>query len=53
MPVHARSIAHTKVRESLMNFFFPRPVRIQRIVAAKVTQQRLNSVQPNASTVSV
>ena len=45
---------HTNVRESLIDHLrFPRPVRNQRSVAASVTQQRLNSVQPSASTVSV
>ena len=36
-----------------MNLLFPRPVRIHSKVATRVTQQRLNSVQPNASTVNV
>lgn len=52
---HSRLLTsrYTNVRESLIYFLFPRPVRIQSSVAASVTQQRLNSVQPNASTVRV
>ena len=44
---------YTNVRESLVNFFLPRPERIHMSVAMSVTQHKLNSVQPNASTVSV